>query len=85
MSPNQQITTERPAAVTEDKKVEVCVDGDQAVIRMSTYTEGIGWCVQKTITVDAAMLDAISEQFSDARGKIQREGDEILSADLLEF
>lgn len=75
----------KPAAVVEDKKVEVTVDGDKAVIRMSSYADGIGWFVQKTITVDADMLDGLADQLAVARGKIRREGDEILSADILEF
>lgn len=85
MSPYQEISTERTASVIVDKKVEVSIDGNQAVIRMSTYAEGIGWFVQKTITVDADMLDVLTDQFAAARGKIQREGDDILSADLIEF
>ena len=84
MSPNHQIAIQR-ATKAGTNKVEVSIDGDQAVIRMSTYADGIGWFVQKTITVEADMLDAMSEQFAIARGKIKREGDEILSADLLEF
>jgi hypothetical protein len=85
MTSNHQITTERSAAVTEDKKVEVSIDGDTAVIRMSTYADGIGWFVQKTITVDADMLDVLTDQFASVRGKIVRECDAILSADILEF
>ena len=85
MSPYQEISTERTASVIVDKKVEVSIDGNQAVIRMSTYAEGIGWFVQKTITVDADMLDVLTDQFAAACGKIQREGDDILSADLIEF
>ena len=85
MTTNHQIETKRSTIVTEDKKVEVTIEGEQAVIRMSTYADGIGWFVQKTIAVDADMLDALSDQFMAARGKIRREGDEILSADLLEF
>lgn len=85
MTTNYQIETKRSAAVTDDKKAEVSIEGDQAVIRMSSYADGIGWFVQKTITVDADMLDALSDQFAAARGKIRREGDEILSADVLEF
>jgi len=85
MITNQQIETSRSTAITEDKKVEVSIDGETAVIRMSSYADGIGWFVQKTITVDADMLDALSDQFAAARGKIRRDGDEILLADLLEF
>jgi hypothetical protein len=85
MTTNYQIETKRSAAVTEEKKVEVSIDGENAVIRMFSYADGIGWFVQKTITVDVDMLDALSDQFAVARGKIRRDGDEILSADLLEF
>lgn len=85
MSFNPEITTERSTAIAEDKKVEVSVEGDQAVIRLSSYADGIGWFVQKTITVDADLLDVLTDHFTAARGTIQREGDEILSADLIEF
>jgi len=85
MTTNHQISTERQEKVTKNKKVEVSIDGENAVIRMCTYADGVGWFVQKTITLDADMLDALSDQFAEARGKIRREGDDILSADILEF
>lgn len=84
MTFEQDIAVDQGAA-TQDKKVEVSIDGDQAIIRMSNYAEGIGWFVQKTITVDADMLDILADQLCSARGKIRREGDEILSAEMLEF
>lgn len=85
MSFDHNTAVQPSIASGEDKKVEVNVDGDKAVIRMSSYADGIGWFVQKTITVDADMLDALIDQLSFARGAIKREGDEILSADILEF
>lgn len=85
MSFDQQIAIERFIAVTEDKKVEISVEADQAVIRMSTYADGIGWFVQKTMTIDADMLDVLADQFAAARGKIKRESDDILLADTIEF
>ena len=84
MNPDQY-TAVKPSTEVEDKRVEVSVEGESAVIRLSTYADGIGWFVQKTITVDADMLDALVDQFAAVRGKIKREGDEILSADILEF
>jgi hypothetical protein len=84
MAFEQDITVEQRTA-NDEKKVEVSIDGDKAIIRMSTYADGIGWFVQKTITVDADMLDVLADQFVAARGKIRRDGDEILSADILEF
>lgn len=84
MAFEQDITVGQRTA-NDEKKVEVSIDGDKAVIRMSTYADGIGWFVQKTITVDADMLDLLADQFTAVRGKIRRDGDEILSADILEF
>ena len=85
MTSNHQITTEKAVSVAENTKGDVTIDCDKAVIRMSSYADGIGWFVQKTITVDANMLDLLADQFAVARGQIRRDGDEILSADLLEF
>ena len=82
---NNETTVWKTLNRSEQKKVEVSVDGDTAVIRMSSYAEGIGWFVQKTITVDAELLDALTDQLSILRGKIERENDEILSAEILEF
>lgn len=85
MTFEQFTTATTDDVIVEDKKVEVSVDGDKAIIRMSSYAEGLGWCVQKTIAVDADMLDVLCDQLGSARGKIKRESDEILSADVLEF
>ena len=82
---NNETTVWKTLNRSEQKKVEVSVDGDTAVIRMSSYAQGIGWFVQKTITVDAELLDALTDQLSVLRGKIVRENDEILSAEILEF
>lgn len=85
MTLEQFTTATTDDVIVEDKKVEVSVDGDKAIIRMSSYADGLGWFVQKTITVDAHMLDLLCDQLGAARGKIKRESDEILSADVLEF
>ncbi len=82
---NKETAVERPITQSEERKVEVCVDGDEAVIRLSSYADGIGWFVQKTITLDADMLDALTDQLAEARGKITRDSDAILSASVLEF
>jgi hypothetical protein len=78
-------TAVEPAVRSEDKRVEVAVEGDTAVIRLSSYAEGIGWFVQKTIKVDADMVDSLIDQLCSARSTIKSESDDILSADLLEF
>ena len=82
---NNETTVWKTLNRSEQKQVEVSVDGDNAVIRLSSYAEGIGWFVQKTITVDADLLDVLTDQLAIMKGKIVRENDEILSAEILEF
>lgn len=74
---------------TDEQKVEVSLQDNQAVVRLSTWTEGLGWCVQKTMALDAEMLDELHRVLTAARMKIKRDAvdneDEILSATVLEF
>lgn len=82
---NNEIAVEKAVSQIEEKRVEVCVEGDAAMIRLSNYADGIGWFVQKTISLDAEMLDALTDELASARGKIVRESDAVLSASVLEF
>lgn len=55
---------------SDEKKVEVSLVDDQAVIKLSTWTEDLGWCGQKTLTLDAEMLDDLHRVIASARYKI---------------
>ena len=61
---------------TDDKKVEVSLQDDQAVIKLSTWTEDLGWCGQKTLSLDAAMLDELHRVIAAARIRLNREKSE---------
>lgn len=58
---------------SDEKKVEVSLHDDQAVIKLSTWTEDLGWCGQKTLALDAAMLDDLHRVISAARLKLNRQ------------
>jgi len=58
---------------TDEKKVEVSLQNDQAVIKLSTWTEDLGWCGQKTLSLDAEMLDDLQRVISAARIKLKRQ------------
>lgn len=58
---------------SDEKKVEVSLHDDQAIIKLSTWTEDLGWCGQKTLTFDAAMLDDLHRVISAARLKLNRQ------------
>ncbi|HMS41245.1 MAG TPA: hypothetical protein PKE69_13530 [Pyrinomonadaceae bacterium] len=58
---------------SDKKKVEVALKDDQAVIKLSTWVEDLGWCGQKTMSLDAEMLDELHRVLSAARLKLKRE------------
>ena len=74
---------------SDEKKVEVALTDDQAVIKLSTWAEGLGWCGQKTMSLDAEMLDELHRVLSAARLKLKREEienqEEIASSNILQF
>lgn len=60
----------------EDYKFEVGVDfsnGEpQVIIRQLTWTDGLGWCVQKTVRVPADRLEDLHGAITAARHQIAR-------------
>lgn len=59
-------------AIEDDKKLEVSIEDGEAVIRLSTWTEGLGWCGQKTMKLDAQMLDHLHKAVASARYKLNQ-------------
>ena len=74
---------------SDEKKVEVSLQDDQAVIRLSTWTEDLGWCGQKTLSLDAEMLDDLHRVITAARLKLNRQRaespDEASNSTVLQF
>ncbi|HEV2706539.1 MAG TPA: hypothetical protein VGV59_11480 [Pyrinomonadaceae bacterium] len=62
-----------------EQKVEVFLEeatGVEAVaIKYSTWTEGLGWCGQKTIRLDASQLDELHHAIAVARQRLRRRRD----------
>jgi hypothetical protein len=60
----------------EDQQVEVILeDGGTGgvALRLSTWTEGLGWCAQKTIRLDGDQLDDLHHAISVARQRLNRQ------------
>ncbi len=74
---------------SDEKKIEVSLNDDQAVIKLSTWTEDLGWCGQKTLTLDAEMLDDLHRVIASARYKINgkkvAEGETASPSNILSF
>ena len=69
--------------VSDDKKLEVSLNDNQAVIKLSTWTEDLGWCCQKTLSLDAAMLDDLHRVIAAARYKLKSQN--VQSSDAAEI
>lgn len=59
--------------ISDDKKIEVSLDSDQTFIKLSTWVEDLGWCGQKTLQIDADMLDDLHRAITSARYKVNRQ------------
>jgi hypothetical protein len=59
-----------------DEQVEVLIEGtagaERVALRLSTWTEGLGWCAQKTIRLDASQLDELHRAVTVARHRLNR-------------
>ena len=61
----------------EDKRIEVVIEqqkGAECVaLRYSTWTEGLGWCGQKTIRLESDQLDDLHRALTVARQRLNRQ------------
>lgn len=75
--------------VSDEKKVEVSLADNQAIIKLSTWTEDLGWLCQKTLSIDAAMLDDLHRVIASARYRLNKQKSEteviIKNSNILEF
>ena len=75
--------------VSDEKKLEVSLTDDQAIIKLSTWTEDLGWCCQKTLSLDNEMLDDLHRIITSARYKLNSKnvetGKSVKSASVIEF
>lgn len=67
---------------SEDNKIDVSIEGDMAVISLSSWVEGLGWCTQKTMRLDEILLGEF--QRVAAAAKIRLKHNSSGSADLTE-
>lgn len=60
-----------------EHKIEVALeqrdDITEVVLRASTWTDGLGWCCQKTLRLDAAQADELHRALTVARHRLIRQ------------
>lgn len=76
-------------SVQKNQKIEVLLENNEdVVIKLSTWTENLGWCSQKTLRLETEMLDDLHRLLTAARCKLNRqkvENEEFSTAKILEF
>jgi predicted DCC family thiol-disulfide oxidoreductase YuxK len=83
------LATKFSPIVSDEKKLEVSLTDNQAIIKLSTWTEDLGWCGQKTLMLDAEMLDDLHRIIASARYRLNKQKSETAeptkAANVLEF
>ena len=67
------IATKFLPIVSDEKKVDVSLTESQAVIKLSTWTEDLGWLCQKTLSIDVEMLDDLHRVIASARYRLNKQ------------
>ena len=77
MHQGQSATIQILPSTVDDERVEVSIEqhegSERVVLRHSTWTEGLGWCSQKTIRLDGEQLDDLHRALTVARHRINRQ------------
>ncbi|MFN6964914.1 MAG: hypothetical protein ACK4S4_14265 [Pyrinomonadaceae bacterium] len=55
----------------DDKMIEVAIEGDEAVVKLATWTDGLGWSTQKTMVLDETLLEEMSRLLTAARARLK--------------
>ncbi len=74
MQSNNTASVQVLPSAREDQRVEVVLEQrggeDFVALRYSTWTEGLGWCCQKTIRLEGEQLDDLHRALTVARQRI---------------
>lgn len=66
---NSSTATKFAPVFSDERRIDVSMDSGETEISLSTWTEGLGWCTQKTMKLDAELLDELHRMISAARIK----------------
>jgi hypothetical protein len=74
---SQTATVQILESPRDDQRVEVLLEqsegASRVALRYSTWTDGLGWCSQKTIHLDSDQLDDLHHALTVARQRINRQ------------
>lgn len=76
--------------VSDNRRIDVASEDGETIISYSTWADGLGWCKQKTIPLNEALLDDLHKVITAARLKVKQNSTSGIrgdgnSANVLEF
>lgn len=54
-----------------EKRLELALEDDKTVIKLSSWVDGLGWCGEKTMEIEAEMLDEMHRLIGAARVRLR--------------
>lgn len=77
MQTGNQAFSDALTAARDEQRIEVSIEqhggAPRVALRSETWTEGLGWCTQKTIHLDASQLDDLHRAITVARHRLRRQ------------
>jgi hypothetical protein len=84
-----QKATKLAPAETGEKRIDLSIEGDLTSIKLSSWVDGLGWCGEKTLTVEPELLDVLDKMIGAARvrirGRKESDGSEGIDRKVLYF
>ncbi|MGD9563743.1 MAG: hypothetical protein AB7F88_16520 [Pyrinomonadaceae bacterium] len=60
-------------AENTDKRLKIELDGGEAVLKLSSWVEGLGWCGEKTMRIGPELLDEMHRMTGAARVRLRQQ------------
>lgn len=73
MSQNSGKAFKFAPAENGEKRVELGFDGDNTILHLSSWVDGLGWCGEKTMQIEPDMLDELHRMIGAARVRLRQQ------------
>lgn len=70
---NTQKAAKFAPAEAGEKRVDLSIEGDLTSIKLSSWVDGLGWCGEKTMSVEPEMLDMLHRMIGAARVRLRNQ------------
>jgi len=82
----QTVTAKKLMPVEGDEqRIDISLENGQTVLKLSTWVDGLGWCCQKTMKIEAALLDDLHRAVATARCKVRQEAGAPVQGKVIDF